>query len=78
MLDSFTGEKKRLLIKKTVVAPYSSEMPGVFLPDEGLVVSCGDQSLRLLEVQLEGKKALPAHEFLKGIPKKEFSIIMHS
>jgi methionyl-tRNA formyltransferase len=64
------GERKRLLVKKTL--PYASLMglPGEIVskaPSE-LVVGCLHGSVRLLEVQLEGKKALAADAFLRGIP----------
>ena len=44
--------------------------PGEARPDGmGLLVGCGEgSSLRLLEVQLEGKRRVPAAEFLKGSP----------
>ena len=35
---------------------------------DGLSVQTGDGSLRLLEVQLEGRKALPVAAFLAGLP----------
>jgi methionyl-tRNA formyltransferase len=34
----------------------------------GLVVACAKGALRLLELQREGGKRLPAHEFLSGLP----------
>jgi methionyl-tRNA formyltransferase len=43
--------------------------PGEARPDEaGLVVGCGEGALRLLEVQLEGKRRMLAADFLKGHP----------
>lgn len=50
-------EKKRLLIKKTI--PDNKQgLPGEILPSHKseLIVGCGQGSLRLLEIQLEGKK----------------------
>lgn len=63
------GEKKRLKIKKSVVIPEKSGQPGQILTagKEGLIIACGEQALRLIEVQLEGKKALSAEEFLRGL-----------
>lgn len=45
--------------------------PGTFCVDEGcLYVKCGDETaLKLLEVQIEGKKRMPASDFLKGSAK---------
>ncbi len=63
------GEKKRLLIKKT--APLSIKgAVGAILPSSKaeLIIGCKEGSLRLLEVQLEGKKQMGAAEFLRGIP----------
>jgi methionyl-tRNA formyltransferase len=43
--------------------------PGEARPDgAGLLVGCGEGALRLLEVQLEGKRRMPALDFLKGHP----------
>lgn len=64
------GEKKRLLVKKTLPYPTLSGSAGEILSktDKELIVACGSGSLRLLELQLEGKKKLPADVFLRGIP----------
>lgn len=45
--------------------------PGTFSVHEGkLYVKCGEETaLRLLEVQIEGKKRMPASDFLKGSAK---------
>jgi len=40
----------------------------------GLVIACGQDAVRLLEVQLEGKKAMSAGELMRGIPQHEFSL----
>jgi methionyl-tRNA formyltransferase len=37
---------------------------------DGLVVPCGTGHLQLLEVQLEGKKAMPAGQLLRGLQQK--------
>jgi methionyl-tRNA formyltransferase len=48
----------------------TSGQPGTVLQadKDGLVVACGVGSLRLLEVQTEGKRRLTAQEFLAGHP----------
>ena len=48
----------------------ASGLPGAVLPADAnsLVVACGAGSLSLLTVQLEGRKRLPASEFLRGFP----------
>jgi methionyl-tRNA formyltransferase len=53
-------EKKRLKIKKSAVVLGRND--GDFS-----IVPCGKDSLKLLEVQLEGKKSLSIEEFLRGL-----------
>jgi methionyl-tRNA formyltransferase len=50
---------KRLKIKKAKVVSEKSQ--------EGWVVACGKGALELQEVQLEGKKAMSAQDFLRGL-----------
>lgn len=68
------GEKKRLKILQTKVLPMQKEAPGEVFSHHGypLVVSCLSHSLALLEVQLEGKKAMKVEEFLRGLKGKIF------
>jgi methionyl-tRNA formyltransferase len=40
--------------------------PGRFISLKPLVVACGESSLELLEVQLEGRKRIPAADFANG------------
>ena len=40
----------------------------LFLADGTLYAACGESALQLLEVQLEGKRATPAADFLRGYP----------
>ncbi len=73
------GEKKRLLIKKTLPLPEVSGEPGQIesrIPLE-LVVACGSGSLSLLEIQLEGKKAMATKEFLRGISLHQVHFILN-
>lgn len=59
--------KKRLKIKRSEVAQeqgYFGE--NIVFSDKEWIVACGTGALKLLEVQLEGKKSLPIHEFLRG------------
>jgi methionyl-tRNA formyltransferase len=63
------GEKKRLLLKRTLPCPSSIRQPGMILstnPSE-LIVGCTEGAVRILELQLEGRKTLPADVFLRGI-----------
>ena len=43
---------------------------------EGIVVACGNQALRLIDLQLEGKKAMPIADFLRGVPVDQFNFIV--
>lgn len=54
--------------------PALSGAPGTVLQAEkgSLVVACGQGALRILTLQREGGKKLPAHEFLAGRPQLTF------
>jgi methionyl-tRNA formyltransferase len=60
---------KRLKIKKTKVVKDLSGIPGTILSfgKEGWIIACGQDGLRLIEVQLEGKKTMSAEECIRGI-----------
>jgi methionyl-tRNA formyltransferase len=70
--SAFTiSEGRRLKIHRATVVP----LPGVGVPGEvrradaaGIVVATGAEGLRLDEVQLEGRRRLPAAAFLAGHP----------
>lgn len=66
---SIRDQKKRLLIKKALKEPNRSGQPGEILSQHPLelVVACLTGACRLVEVQLEGKKAMPIETFLRGI-----------
>ena len=62
------GAKKRLKIKRSEVV---TDLKGYFgenlvFSDQEWIVACEKGALKLLEVQLEGKKSLPISEFLRG------------
>lgn len=63
----------RLKINKTQALQNVSGSPGEILKygSEGFVIGCGHGALKLLEVQLEGKKAMPAEDLMRGILKSE-------
>lgn len=66
----FLGDQeKRLKIKRSIVEPGLDDQPGTVLQfsKEGCVVATGSGALRLLEVQLEGKKAMSIEDFVKGV-----------
>jgi methionyl-tRNA formyltransferase len=61
------SDKKRLKIKRSEVVSgegYFGE--NIVFSDKEWIVACGSGALKLLEVQLEGKKSLPIGEFLRG------------
>lgn len=61
-------EQKRFKIKKSAVVNNLIGIPGEPLSygKEEWIVGCGEGALRLLEVQLEGKKVMPIRQFLLG------------
>lgn len=62
------GQKKRLKLLKTKIHEEdSTQFPGsVQYGNEGIVISCGLGSLCILELQMEGKKAMSAKAFCQG------------
>lgn len=72
------GKQKRLKIRKTLLNDMSGPKPGEILSfgSEGLVIACGEGSLKILELQLEGKKAMEASEFVRGFSEQDLSFIL--
>lgn len=65
------GNSLQIKIHRAAVVPggEACPIPGTVLSaDRRFIVSCGTGTLELLEVQLEGKKRLPAADFLRGHP----------
>lgn len=73
-----TLDGKKLIVHRLQIAEMPclsesnpAEPGGILVEDHRFFVSCGSSTwLELLEVQLEGKKRLPAAEFLRGIELK--------
>lgn len=68
-------EQKRLKIKKTEVLKNSLKgVPGTILKYEKneWIVATQDGALKLLEVQLEGKKSMTTSEFIRGYSQPKF------
>lgn len=61
---STNGEKKRVKILRTVVVEQQGEA-GKILSSDG-IVACGSNSLKIIEMQPEGKKAMSASDWLRG------------
>jgi methionyl-tRNA formyltransferase len=61
--------KKRLKILKSSVVKEAHAEPGQMISfgKEGWIIGCKEGALKLLEVQLEGKKAMTVSDFIKGI-----------
>jgi len=65
---------KRLRIITTRLGPtVANNEPGKILSSnkEGILISCGQGSLYIVQLQLEGKKTMPADEFRRGLPSLE-------
>lgn len=66
--------QKRLKIFKVEIAPHEKLSPGKVSTKMGqLIVGCLDQAIRLLEIQLEGKKRTTDESLLNGL-KDEITI----
>jgi len=66
------GQKKSLSIKKAKKNLNLSGAPGqtlVYQKNEW-IVACGSGAISLLEIQLEGKKAMKIDEFIRGNPQQ--------
>ena len=71
------GVEKRLKVLRTKVEPYPSAIPGALLSygNDGLIVACGQQALRLIEIKAEkGKRAMPAEDMMRGISREHFKL----
>jgi len=62
------GEKKRIKINRTKPIPDISGKAGAILRygKEGFIVGCGTGALKILELQMEGKRLMKAEEFIPG------------
>lgn len=70
------GQKKRLKVISTRITEAGTECvePGTVVSSfkNKLVIACGKDLLAIHELQLEGKKAMPAEELLRGMPIVNF------
>lgn len=62
------GKKKRMKLIKTVIGSLTGSNPAkiISVNREGLEIGCGRGSIRIEKLQLEGKKAMPPEELLRG------------
>lgn len=67
---------KRLKLIKTKLISDLHGTPGEIISKdkERLVIACGLGSLEILDLQLEGKKAMPAKELLRGLQDLSFDL----
>jgi len=65
---TFLGDKRLILLRSTPSADIAGGEPGTLLEASGdrLRVATGSGVLNLLELQAEGKRPMPAREFLAG------------
>jgi methionyl-tRNA formyltransferase len=72
------GSAKRMKIFRAEVLEGISGAPGEILEKSKntLIVACGEGALRLLEVQIEGKRPMQIKEFLQGIQSAETLHVM--
>jgi len=65
---TFLGDKRLILLRSTPSAGVAGSEPGTVLEASGdrLRVATGAGVLNLLELQAEGKRPMPAREFLAG------------
>ncbi|MGH7953741.1 MAG: methionyl-tRNA formyltransferase [Limisphaerales bacterium] len=68
LASSLAPPKQQLLkIWKAEIIEYSGNAGAILSADKnGIVVACGKNALRILELQLEGKRRMSAREFLAG------------
>ncbi len=70
LLPDAGGGATHLKVHRAAVVPAAEACPAggtVLTSKDRLLVSCGAGTLELLELQLEGKRRLPASEFLRGV-----------
>ena len=61
---------KKLIVHKMKVVHGEAEQGVLQVDGDSLLVGCSGSLLELLEVQMEGKKRMPASEFLRGFQVK--------
>jgi len=68
-LDGSGGSAALLKIWRAEPAPQTGRAGEVLAADKaGIVVACGQGSLRIIELQREGGRRLPVEQFLQGFP----------
>lgn len=72
-------QNRRLKVITAQVASHESQgFPGQIIPSKHeLLISCGQGTLKLIQIQLEGKKAMPAGEFMRGFPGDSLQFVVN-
>lgn len=74
--SSWQGESLKILVAQPTVEQMPSGQPGqLFVDQDAVLVHTGDGSLRLDRIQLAGKKAMSAADFLRGRPDFADSVL---
>lgn len=62
------GQKLRLKVMRTELVRDKRGNPGEIIGygKEDFIVACGTEAVKILELQLEGKKAMPVADFMRG------------
>jgi len=63
------GKLVRVKVLGTTKGEGGGKPPGTVL-DDHLTIACGEGALRILKLQREGRQAMGAEEFLRGLPLK--------
>lgn len=71
------GQRKRLKILTTrLVRETGSPGNMTFSTKNGLIICCGTDALKIIELQLEGKKSMPAEELMRGMPEGSLKFLI--
>ncbi len=68
------GKTERIKVLRSTLQSESGE-PGLLLDNE-LLVACGNESVRLLELQRAGKRPMSAHELLRGLSVPKGTVLV--
>ena len=67
---TFLNNKSVKIFRSALTGYSKTGIPGsIFVEDKKLIVSCFDRMIEILELQTEGKKKIPASEFINGLDK---------
>lgn len=76
-LVELKGQPKRLTILQAQRVAQAGAHPKqlLFTNQEGIAVACGHNSLLIKQLKLEGKKAMNAAEFFRGVPEGSLNFL---